>query len=88
MIIDLPGVLKRSNLSMYAYDTTVHLCGVNQQELQWKLQEDLDRVSKWLKNHKLSLNIGKTNFMILGTKQRVIVQGDNPTSCKFNGNTL
>ena len=55
-----------------------------------KVQEDLDRIGEWLKNNKLSLNIDKTNFMILGTKQRVIAhdKGDNPISFKFNGNTL
>ena len=90
MINDLPSVLKHCNFTMYADDTTVYLCGVNQQELQWKVQEDLDIIGEWLKNNKLSLNIDKTNFMILGTKQRVIAhdKGDNPISFKFNGNTL
>ena len=62
MINDLPNVLKHSNLTMYADDTTLYLCGVDQRELQWKLQEDMDRVGDWLKHNKLSLNIEKNEF--------------------------
>ena len=44
MIYDLPNVLKNCKLTMYADDTTLHLCGKDQVELQNKMQEDLDKV--------------------------------------------
>ena len=90
MINDLPNVLKNCKLTMYADDTTLYLCGKDQVELQNKMQEDLDRVGVWLKCNKLNLNIDKTNFMIIGTKQRIMVHdtGDDPISIKFDGKEL
>ena len=90
MINDLPGVLEHCNLTMYADDTTLYLCGTDHVVLQTKIQEDLDRMSSWLKRNKLNLNIEKTHFMIIGTKQRIIThdKGGNPISLKFNGEAL
>ena len=75
---------------MYADDTTLYICGVDNGVLQSKIQEDLDRISVWLAQNKLSLNIDKTHFMILGTQQRIKAHdnGINPLSLKFNGNAL
>ena len=55
---------------MYADDTTLYVCGEDNRVLQEKMQEDLDRISDWLAQNKLSLNLDKTHFMILGTQQR------------------
>ena len=75
---------------MYADDTTLYICGVDNGVLQSKIQEDLDRISVWLAQKKLSLNIDKTHFMILGAQQRIKAHdnGINPISLKFNGSAL
>ena len=65
MVNDLPSVLKHCKLTMYADDTTLYSCGVDNRVLQRKIQEDLYRISVWLAQNKLSLNIDKTHFMIL-----------------------
>ena len=90
MVNDLPSVIKHCKLTMYADDTTLYICGVNNGVLQSKIQEDLDRISVWLAKNKLSLNIDKTHFMILGTQQRIKAHdnGINPISLKFNGSAL
>ena len=90
MVNDLPSVLKHCKLTMYADDTTLYICGVDNGVLQSKIQEDLDRISVWLAKNKLSLNIDKTHFMILGTQQRIKAHdnGINPISLKFNGSAL
>ena len=84
MVKDLPSVLKHCKLTMYADDTTLYICGVDNGVLQSKIQEDLDRISVWLAQNKLSLNIDKTHFMILGTQQRIKAHdnGINPISLK------
>ena len=56
---------------MYNDATTLYVCGVDNRVLQGNIQEDLDRISVWLAQNKLSLNIDKTHFMILGTQQRI-----------------
>ena len=48
MVNDLPSVLKHCKLTMYADDTTLYICGVDNGVLQSKIQEDLDRISVWL----------------------------------------
>ena len=90
MINDLPNVLKHCKLTMYADDTTLYVCGVDNRVLQGKIQEDLDRISVWLAQNKLRLNIDKTHFMILGTQQRIKAHdnGINPISLQFNGSAL
>ena len=55
MVNGLPSVLKHCKLTMYADDTTLYICGVDNGVLQIKIQEDLDRISVWLAQNKLSL---------------------------------
>ena len=62
MINDLPNVLKHCKLTMYADDTTLYICGVDNRVLQENIQEDLDRIGVWLAQNKLSLNIDQTHF--------------------------
>ena len=40
-------------------------------EVEAKLNHDLLNVDQWLKAHKLTLNEGKTEFRIIGSRQRV-----------------
>ena len=35
------------------------------------LNEDLASVAKWLNDHKLTLNVAKSKFMIIGSSQRL-----------------
>ena len=78
---------------MYIDDTTLYVCGEDNRVLQEKIQEDLDRISDWLAQNKLSLNTDKTHFMILGTQQRIKAHDNginpiNPISLQFNGSAL
>ena len=49
-------------LTLSAYDPTT---------LEEKLNKDLDKVQKWLKSNKLTLNVKKTKYMIIGSHQRL-----------------
>ena len=49
---------------MYCYNT-------NLQELERQLNEDLLTVTKWLNEHKLTLNLDKTKSMLIGSNRKV-----------------
>ena len=57
-------------IKLYADDT--FLCAQNDdfQLLQEEVNEELDKVFKWLAANKLTLNIGKSKFMITSRKKR------------------
>ena len=60
-INDLPLVIHNCHVSMYADDTVLYYSGPTIEEVQSKLQEDLDNIYNWSRCNKLSLNVAKTN---------------------------
>ena len=67
----LPNCLETTNARLFADDTTLLATGLNTVEVEAKLNHDLLNVDQWLKANKLTLNEGKTEFMIIGSRQRV-----------------
>ena len=67
-INDLPNCLETTNARLFTDDTTFLATGLNTVEVEAKLNHDLLNVDQWLK---LILNEGKTEFMIIGSRQRV-----------------
>ena len=70
-INDLPDHVSNVHVSMYADDTAIFCSSKNVNDIVDKLNHDLINVDNWLLRNKLSLNIQKTNFMIIGTPQRL-----------------
>ena len=83
---DLPNFVKDSNISMYADDTGLSSKISNALEINSKLLPDFLKVCDYLKANKLSLNIVKTEYMIIGTSQKLMELGTIP-KLKVN-NTL
>ena len=52
----------------FADDSNLFLEGNNLNAMQSRLNEELENISTWLKVNRLSLNIGKTQFMIFTRK--------------------
>ena len=67
----MPNCLERTKARLFADDTTLTATGLNTDEVQTKLNYDLVNVNQWLKVNKLTLNEEKTEFMIIGSRQRV-----------------
>ena len=67
---DLPNCLENSEPQMYADDVDA-FAGNNVDIIEQKLNQDLISVSNWLVANKLTLNKSKTEFMVIGSRQRL-----------------
>ena len=76
-INDLPNSLQNAVPRMFADDTNLTLSVKTLTELQLALAPELNNLSCWLKANKLSLNVAKTELMIIGSRQRLSVQRDD-----------
>ena len=55
---------------LFADDTNLFKSGSNLSDMEDELNTELSKISTWLKTNKLSLNIGKTYFMLFANKKR------------------
>ena len=68
-INDLPRCLQTTKARLFADDTTLSISAPT--EIESKLDHDLFNVNELLIANKLTLNETKTEFMIIGSRQRV-----------------
>ena len=57
---------------MYADDTHITYASIDVNLIQSNLNHDLDNLNKWLISNKLTLNRTKTEFMLIGSIQKLI----------------
>ena len=69
-INDLPHCLTSCQPRMYADHTHITCAGVDVNSIQLNLNHDLDNLNKWLISNKLTLNTAKTEFMLIGSRQK------------------
>ena len=69
---------------MYADDTHITFASNNIQNINTVLNEDLARFEKWLTAYKLTLNASKTDFLLIGSRQR-LSSFNNPPSLMIDG---
>ena len=75
-INDLPNCLSFSKPRMYADDTHITYAGSDLHLIQSSLSHDLEKLSKWLVSNRLTLNATKTEFMLIGSRQRLSTLSD------------
>jgi hypothetical protein len=56
---------------MFADDTNLNFSSDNLSHLEFLINSSLINLNRWLIANKLSLNIAKTEFMIIGSRQRL-----------------
>ena len=56
---------------MFADDTNISSHGADIREIKENLNENLEKVHQWLLSNKLTLNNEKTEYTIIGSKQRL-----------------
>ena len=70
-INDLPNRLEHSQARMYADDNNLTFASNNIEDINYYLNQDLANVNKWLIANRLTLNQSKTEFMLIGSRQRI-----------------
>ena len=75
-INDLPNCLSFSIPRMNADDTHITYAGSDLHLTQSSLSHDLEKLSKWLVSNRLTLNATKTEFMLIGSRQRLSTLSD------------
>ena len=63
---------------MYANDTHLTYADKDLNIIQSRLNEDLLNISKWLIANKLTLNMTKTEFMLIGSRQKLNTLSASP----------
>ena len=76
-INDLLNSLRDAVPRMFADDTNLTLSAKMLTELKVALTPELNNLSCWLKANRFSLNVAKTELMIIGSRQRLSVQCDD-----------
>ena len=56
---------------MYADDTHITYADVDVNSIQLNLNHDLVNLNKWFISNKLTLNTAKTEFMLIGSRQKL-----------------
>ena len=56
---------------MYADDTNVTFSAATIPDLESQINSDLKYIDRWLKANKLSLNVAKTEFMVISSRQKL-----------------
>ena len=68
---DLPKALKFMDITLYADDTVLYYSSKHLSSLRQSINADLENVSNWLELNHLTLNIGKSKSMIIGSSQKL-----------------
>ena len=58
------------NFQLFADDTSLFLSHTNTTQLETTINEELTRVSMWLKSNKLTLNVTKSNYILFRPPQK------------------
>ena len=82
-INDLPLFVKDAEITMDLDDTSLLKAFSTINQLQEELIPAFAKVCEWRKNNKLSLNSVKTEFMILGTSQKLHQLDSDPSETPF-----
>ena len=85
-INDLHNVSDKLTLLQFADDSSFFVSGRSLPELFNVLQNEIVKIREWLNNNKLSLNISKTNYMIMTNRKKV--QQNDDFQLSIDGQTI
>ncbi|CAB4017371.1 Hypothetical predicted protein [Paramuricea clavata] len=76
-INDLPQCLNKTKPRLFTDDTNLTASGDSIIDLEIAVNSDLENLRKWLIANKLSLNVAKTEFMLIGSKAMIKNNSDS-----------
>ena len=84
-INDLPNCRNRASPRMFADDTNISIAANSVMELEPLVNSKLKNLHQWLVTNRLSLNIAKTELMIIGSRQRLLVHSNKHINIEIDG---
>ena len=78
---DMSGAVT-NKLLLYADDSAILVADKHVSNIETVLQRELKVVHEWLIDNKLSLHLGKTEFILFGSRPRLKAQSDLNISCE------
>ena len=87
-INDLPNCLSKALPRMYADDTSISIATGSLPELELALNTELANLHEWLNVNKLSLNVAKTELMLIGSRQRLATTIGHSLTVKIEGHEI
>ena len=82
---DLHNITDRLLLVQFADDTSIFATGSSLPQVVSTIEHEMQYIIEWLKNNKLSLNVAKTNFMILTSRGK---KYDDDVRLRLDGETI
>ncbi len=70
-INDLPECLNHATPRLFADDTNLTVAGECIQEIESNMNSDLTFINEWLLANRLSLNVVKTEFILIGSAHKL-----------------
>ena len=87
-INDLPNCLSLASPRMFADGTNTTFAASSMADLENVINSELRNLNCWLVTNKLSLNIAKTEFMVIGSNQRVHALSNNQINIEIDGKSI
>ena len=87
LINDLHTEVTECKILLYADDTVVYFSHKNVSDLENILNEEVNKVAKWMSNNHLTLNLkkGKTESLLFGTAKSLSKESSPRINIKING---
>ena len=76
-INDLPNCLTTACTKLFADDTNISIPGRTLADLKPMINSEVANLNCWLKGNRLSLNVAKTEFMIIGSHQKLLAESND-----------
>ena len=87
-INDLPQCLNKTKPRLFADDTNLTAASQSKTELESAVNSDLENLRKWLIANKLSLNVAKTEFILIGSKPMIKGTADFHLNIKIDNKPI
>ena len=87
-INDLPNCLRLTSPRMFADDTNITFAASTLIDLEKGFNTELRSLNQWLISNKLSFNVAKTEFMVIGSNQRLDSFSDDQINIRVNAKLI
>ena len=87
-INDLPNCLTSASPRIFADDANITFAASTMTDLENAVNLELRNLQRWLITNRLSLNIAKTEFMVIGSNQRIHTLSNNQIDIEIDGKSI